>query len=342
MKICSGPAFALVLLASTPLVGVQGAAAQGNAFTVTKLDADQVGKAMVADANLINPWGLCQQPGGPVWAVDNRTNLSTVYNRANGQIESTVVNIPIGIPAGCAYNGSNGFQIDENGKSGAATFLFDTETGVIEGWNNTVNPRFAVIVLNNSYLGAVYKGIALDTGTNQLYAANFAQNKVEVYNSQFQLVNTFTDTRLKGYGPFNIVDVNGALYVSFAKQDRDKRHELDRLGFGYVDVFDTNGRLVQPLIAKGPLDAPWGMTIAPAGFGPFSGDLLVGNFGNGLINAFDPGTGAYIDTLRNRNGANLTIRDLWALDNGPGSNQVSFSAGPGSETHGLLGIIGPQ
>ena len=343
MKTQCGLALGLTLLASSALVGVQSAAAAGNSFTVTKLDSDQAGKAKVKDPNLIDAWGLCQATGGPVWVSDNGTNLSTVYNRTNGNIESIVVNIPLGAPTGCVFNSSSGFVVSENGKSGAASFMFDTETGAIEGWSGSVDSKNAIVAVDNSGSGAVYKGLAIDSGTNQLYAANFAQNKVEVYNSQFQLVNSFTDTGLpKRYAPFNVVDVGGTLYVSFAERDKTHKNEVDGAGLGFVDVFDTNGNLQKQLVAHGQLDAPWGMAIAPTGFGPFAGDLLVGNFGNGWINVFDPSSGAYIDTLWNKSGQDLTIKGLWDLDLGPGANQVSFSAGPGGEAHGLLGIISPN
>jgi uncharacterized protein (TIGR03118 family) len=344
MKMQLSLALGAALLASTAMAaGVQNQAPSGNSFALIKLDADQAGKAKVTDPNLVNAWGLCQQPGGPVWVSDNGTNLSTVYNRTNGQIQALVVNIPLGAPTGCVYYNGSGFKVTENGQSGTSNFMFDTESGAIEGWSGGVDASNAIIAVDNSASGAVYKGLAIDPGTQQLYAANFSQNKVEVYNSQFQLVNTFTDPSLpKRYAPFNIIDVSGTLYVSFAERDKAHHDEVDGPGLGYVDVFDTSGNLVKQLIAKGQLNAPWGMAIAPTGFGPFAGDLLVGNFGNGWINAFDPNTGAYVDTLWNTKGADLTIQGLWGLDVGPGSNQVSFSAGPKGETHGLIGIISPK
>jgi uncharacterized protein (TIGR03118 family) len=236
------------------------------------------------------------------------------------------------------------FQVTENGVSGAASFLFDSEPGVISGWAASVDATNAIVAVNNSSNGAVYKGLALDTGTSQLYAADFCKNQVEVYNPQFQLVNTFTDPSLPaGYAPFNVVDVNGTIYVAFAKQDGQQPclNEMDGDGLGYVDVFNTSGQLQKQLIAGGDLNAPWGMQIAPTGFGSYGGDLLVGNFGNGWINVYNPTTGAWIATLSDKKGKPITINGLWSLDNGPGSNQVSFSAGPGGEAHGLLGIIEP-
>jgi uncharacterized protein (TIGR03118 family) len=344
MKTQFGLAIGLMLLVSPAVAGETAATAPaGGSFKVMPLDADQKGKAKVVDPNLINPWGLSQSPGGPVWVSDNGTGLSTLYDRTNGQIESLVVTIPQGNPTGTVYVPSNiDFQVTENGTSGPAAFLFDSESGVISGWAPSVDGTNAIVAVNNSASGAVYKGLALDTNSQLLFAANFSQNKVEVYNTQFQLVNTFTDPSLPArYAPFNILDVNGLLYVSFAERDKSGHDEVDGAHKGYVDVFTTSGQLQTSLIAGGFLNAPWGMQIAPTGFGSYSGDLLVGNFGNGWINVYDPTKGTWIATVQGKKGP-LTIQGLWALDNGPGTGQVSFSAGPGGEAHGLLGIIEPS
>jgi uncharacterized protein (TIGR03118 family) len=344
MKMQLGLTLGLLLLVSPAVAGgTMGADPAGNSFKVKKLVADQAGKAKNVDPNLVNPWGLSQAPGGPVWVSDNGTNLSTLYNRNSGLPQSLVVNIPLGAPTGTVYAPSSlNFQVTENGVSGPATFLFDTESGAIEGWSQNVDPNNAIVAVNNASNGAVYKGLALDTTAQLLFAANFCKNQVEVYNTQFQLVNSFTDPSLPAsYAPFNIIDANGMLYVSFAERDNTCANEVDGSGLGYVDVFSTNGTLVKQLVAGGELNAPWGMTIAPSGFGSFSGQLLVGNFGNGWINAYNPSTGAFTGTLKNTKGGDLVIDGLWSLDNGPKSNEVSFSAGPGGETHGLLGIIMP-
>jgi uncharacterized protein (TIGR03118 family) len=336
MRAQYGLALGLFLLASPAL-------AAGNAFIIRKLDADEAGKAKVTDSRLINPWGLAQEPGAPVWVSDNNSSLSTLYDRTTGAIESLTVNIKPGNPSGIVYVPSGiDFSVTENGKSGDASFIFDTETGAIEGWSGGVDINNAITVVDNSASHASYKGLALDTGTQQLYAANLGQSRVEVYNTSFQMVNAFTDASLPtGYAPFNVVDINGTLYVSFAMRNKSGQNWVTGEGLGYVDTFDTGGHLLKHLISGGQLNAPWGMTIAPAGFGPFGGDLLVANFGNGWINVFNPKTGAYIDTVWNRSGGDLTIPGLWALDNGPGSDEVSFSAGLGAQKHGLLGIISP-
>jgi uncharacterized protein (TIGR03118 family) len=346
MKKYFGFALGLLWLATPAFAGDMSAKEPAKkGFKITNLVADQSGKAKKTDPNLVNPWGLSQAPGQPVWVSDNGANLSTLYNRKNGDPQSLVVNIPLGAPTGTVYAPPGvDFQVSENGKNGAASFLFDTETGAIEGWSPGVDETNAIVTVNNSANGSVYKGLALDTTAKLLYAANFCKNQIEVYNTQFQLVNTFTDTSLPaGYAPFNVIDVAGTLYVSFAKQADETPciDEVDGAGLGYVDSFNTSGVLVKQLVAGGHLNAPWGMTIAPAKFGKVGGDLLVGNFGDGWINAYNPSTGAFVASLDGTNGSPVAIDGLWALDNGPGKNQVSFSAGPDGETHGLLGIITP-
>ena len=311
--------------------------------TVAPLVADQKGKAPNTDPNLVNAWGISLDDEGELWVSDNGTDLVTAYDSNTGVPTGTAINIPMGAPTGNVYvpDGVD-FQISENGKSGRAELLFDTESGAIEGWNEDVDENNAVVAVDNSANGAVYKGLTVDAGTQQLYAANFTKNQVEVYDTSFHLVNTFTDSALpKGYAPFNVADINGLLYVAFAERAKACCDEIGRPHLGYVDVFDTSGQLVQRLISKGKLSAPWGMTIAPAGFGTLAGDLLVGNFGDGRINAFDPASGKFLGTLRSQNGAILKIDGLWGLIAGPSDGQLTFAAGPADESHGLVGLLSP-
>lgn len=340
MKSRARMALTALLLASTAMAASSGGALAAG-FKVINLVSDIPGKAAVTDPNLVNAWGLSQAPGGPVWVSDNGTNLSTVYNRTTGQISSIVVNIPMGAPTGTVYAQSSlAFNVTENGKTGAATFLFDTESGAIEGWSNSVDATNAVIAVDNSGSGAVYKGLAIDTNAVEIFAANFSNSKVEVYNNKFQLVNSFTDKTLpKAYAPFNIMDDNGTLYVAFAKRDKAHHDEIDGAGLGYIDTFDLNGNMLKRLVSNGVLNAPWGLAIAPSGFGAFANDLLVGNFGNGKINVFDPSSGAMLGTLTNPKGKTIKIGGLWALDSGPNNNQVNFSAGTNAEADGLFGLI---
>lgn len=302
-------------------------------FKIVKLVSDQSGQAKNFDPNLSNAWGLAQGPGkDPIWCADNGTGLATVYDQKTGKVNSLVVTIPDGAPTGVAYAGSIGFKISKGGNSGNSTFIFDSQTGVISGWNNSVDPANAVIAVDNSTTGASYDGLALDAKSKLLFAANFAQNQVEVYDNKWKLKTTFTDTSLSGYGPYNVAIINGNVYVTFVDF---------AAGGGYVDVFSEDGTMQKQLIANGKLNFPWGLTIAPSTFGTFANSLLVGNLGDGRINAYDPGTGKFLDTLSNSRGKPLAIDGLWALDPVP-SGKVTFSAGPGGYSFGLLGLIEPN
>ncbi|MBV8801309.1 MAG: TIGR03118 family protein [Alphaproteobacteria bacterium] len=314
------------------------AAVAGQKFNVVPLVSDQAGIAAHTDPNLINPWGLAYVPGGPAWISDNGTNLATVYDRSTGNPSALVVNIPGQAPSGQVANTSSGFKVTENGKSGAALFIFATLTGTIEGWSPSVDGKNAVIAVDDSGEGAVYTGLAIDSTLTHLYAANFTKNEVSVYDNTFTETGSFTDKNLpKNYAPFNVAVLNGKVYVAFAKRKKsgDEKHGK---GLGYVDVFDLSGNLQKQLIATGDLNAPWGMTIAPSGFGGLDGKLLVGNFGDGSIHAYDVDSGAEVATLKGADGKTLKIDGLWTIDAGPGSN-VAFTAGPDDETHGLYGLI---
>jgi uncharacterized protein (TIGR03118 family) len=333
-------AIGVLLLASPALAaGVSVEPPSTTAFTITNLVSNQSGKAKNTDPNLVDAWGLSQSPGGPVWVSDNGTGLSTVYDEGTGQNTGTVVTIPDGDPTGQVYVPSGtGFEISENGKNGDALFLFDSEAGVISGWSPSVDASNAVVAYDGSANGSVYKGLALDPSSKLLFAADFANDQVQIFNNSFGLTGSFTDSSLKGYGPFNVAIINGDVYVAFAKQDKSKKNEIDKLGDGYVDVFSESGTLVQQLIVKGQLDAPWGLAVAPSSFGSYAGDLLVGNFGNGWINAYDLSTGDYVGALSNKKGKPLAIDGLWALDPVP-SGDITFSAGPHNEKDGLLGLL---
>jgi len=316
-----------------------GTAKVPSSYDLTLLVSDQPGIAQNQDPDLVNPWGVSHIAGGPDWVSDNGTDKSTLYNRSTGTKSGLIVNV-VSAPTGTVANSGGGFVISKGGKQGSSSFLFDTEAGAILGWNNSVDPNNAVVAVDNSAQGSVYKGLAIDPTSKQLYAADFAKNQVQIYNSAFGLVSTFTDTQLpRRFAPFNVTLLNGKLYVAFAKRERGGIDEVHGKGLGYVDVFDTSGNLLQRLVANGKLNAPWGMTIAPSGFGDFAGALLVGNFGNGHINAYDASTGGSLGTLKGTDGKSISIDGLWAVDSGPNNNQVTFTAGPGDEQHGLLGLI---
>jgi len=328
------------------------------AFTQTNLVADSsdtpgAAPTTTIDPNLINPWGVADSPTGPFWVSDNGTGVTTIYNGAGmpaGPKLVTVAALPgedHSNPTGQVFNGGGGFDISSNGTTGSSLFIFATESGTISGWNPKVDPASSVIAVDNSSNGAVYKGLAI--GSNHdgtfLFAANFHNGTVDVFDQNFEPVNSFTDRHLpQGYAPFNVQVLDGHLFVTFALQDADKHDDVAGAGHGFVDEFDLKGHLLDRVASRGPLDSPWGLAIAPSGFGEFAHDLLVGNFGDGTINAFDLKDDHFEGKLLGANGAPITIGDLWALIPGNGSansdpNKIYFTAGVQAEAHGLFGSL---
>lgn len=326
-----------------------------NAYRQVNLVSDQPGVAQVTDPNLVNPWGMSASPTSPLWVSDNGTDVTTLYaGGVHGMpfgIVPLVVSIPGGAPTGQVFNGSDGFVVHSGSDSGPALFLFASEAGLITGWNpNVPGPApstEAQVAVTTP--GAVYKGLALASTRHgdRLYAANFSAGTIDVFDSNFMPVHrhgAFVDHRIPdGYAPFNVQELDGRLYVTYAKQDADKVDDVPGLGHGFVDVFSPNGRLLQRLIRRGPLDSPWGLAIAPRDFGRFSKDLLVGNFGNGKIHAFDRRSGELMGTLRDKHHEAIVIDGLWGLRFGNGTagshHTLLFTAGPDEEQHGLLGAI---
>jgi uncharacterized protein (TIGR03118 family) len=325
-------------------------------FVRTDLVSDVPGAATLTDANLVNAWGMAQGPTTPVWVAANGTNVATLY-RGDGVIAppanvGLVVSLPTDGPTGQVFNSSTDFVVSDGaGHSGPALFLFDSEAGDITGWNIAVPPPPpSTHAFNGAHVdGAIFKGLAIASanGKNYLYAADFHNNRIVVVDGQFQVQSwsgAFRDRKLpNGYAPFNIQALGGELYVTYAKQDADAKDEVAGRGKGFVDVFDTSGHLLRRLVQRGALNAPWGLALAPDGFGSFAGDLLVGNFGDGRINAYDPHNGHFRGTLRTADGHDLRIDGLWALLFGNGAtndvNTLVFSAGPDDEAHGLYGAI---
>jgi len=336
-------ALAAGALAAFMLAAAPQAAAQPT-FTVTNLVSNQQGQAQNFDPDLVNAWGVAHAPGEPLWVNDNGTGKSTVYDPNTGVKQSLTVNIPLGKPTGIVFvpqdNGDNDdFVIRKNGAAGNSIFIFVTEQGLISGWNPNVDQNNAVTAVNLHSQGAVFKGAAVSGGFDRLYAADFARNKVIMFDDQFTQTGSFTDPDLPHrFAPFNVANIGGLIYVAFAKRERNGDDEVAGPGLGYVDVFLRDGTLKTRLIANGPLNAPWGMTIAPPGFGGLDGSLLVGNFGDGKINAFDRTTGAFIGTLQSANGGDLVIDGLWGIESYP-NGTVSFAAGPDDEANGLMGKI---
>jgi len=324
-------------------------------YSVTNLVADVPGAAVNTDPNLVNPWGISFSATSPFWIADNGTGLSTLYNGAGATIPLVVTiptpsgGTPPSKPTGTVFNGTTDFVVSGNGVSAAAVFLFATEDGTISGWSPTVDRANAILAVDNSALGAIYKGLAIATtkkGKNFIYATNFHDGYVEMYDGNFQLVKQFTDYNLPdGYAPFGIQTINDKLYVTFAKQDDEKEDDVAGRGFGFVDVFDLDGDHHHRLVSRGRLNAPWGLALAPADFGKFSGDLLVGNFGDGRIHAYGHRSGKFHGTLRMKHHVPITIDGLWGLAFGTGApnsgptNALFFTAGPDDESHGLFGEI---
>lgn len=324
------------LLAATP------AFAAG--YSITPLVSDQAGVAPIQDPDLVNPWGLSQQGDSlPVWTSDNGTDKSTFYDRTTGVKQAPVVAVPTA-PTGTVYVPSSfQFLVTESATQGPCSFIFDTESGVVSCWAPSVDQFNAITGYDGSAANSVYKGLAIDTTNKHLLTADFANNRVQIINNSWTELGSFTDPSLpKRFAPFNVQVLKGKVYVAFAKRGKHSIDELHGKGLGYVDVFDLSGNLQTHLISNGLLNAPWGLAIAPSNFGAFSGALLVGNFGDGRIHAYDPDTGNFLGTMKGTNGKALKIDGLWALDAGPGASKVQFSAGPDDETHGLIGTITPN
>jgi uncharacterized protein (TIGR03118 family) len=338
----AGTVFKLISTSSSPAT---------NAFVQHNLVSDQPGQADRTDTNLLNPWGIAMSGTSPFWISDNHAGLSTLYNSTGG-IQSLMVTLPAppgstnpAAPTGVLFNGTTNFAVT----GGPARFIFATEDGTIIGWNSGPN---AEIKVDNSAAEAIYKGIAMgiDGTTNLLYAANFHAATVDVFDSSFKPVvmpGAFIDPTIPtNFAPFDIAALNNRLLVTYAMQDENKEDDSPGPGHGFIDVYDFGGHFQFRLISAGPLNSPWGMAIAPAGFGAFPGALLVGNFGDGAINAFTPTNGTFLGSLQDSSGKPLSIGGLWALQFGNGrqggdTNVLYFTAGPDKEQHGLFGSIAP-
>jgi uncharacterized protein (TIGR03118 family) len=330
--------------------------------------------AVTVDPSLVNPWGVSFTPTtSPFWVSDNGMGLTTLYNAAGveqfpvppppGGSPMPVIIAPPGgsppgttaAPTGQVFNsatGANDFAI----QGLKPTFIFATEDGTISGWPASTRPQQTILSpVDNSGQGAVYKGLAIATTSTGsfLYAANFNSGNVEMYNSSWGLTKTFTDPALppvptgtppgQNWAPFNVQLINGQLYVTFALQNAAKHDDVAGAGNGFVDVFTTDGTFVKRLINTGPgdlLNSPWGVAIAPGNFGEYSNALLVGNFGDGLIHAFNPTTGAPIGVLEGPDGQPLDIPGLWDITSGNQAakpNALYFTAGlPEADNPDLL------
>jgi uncharacterized protein (TIGR03118 family) len=330
--------WSVLLLLTAAFIFLGGSAAFAQ-YTLTSL------VTTTQDPNLVNAWGMAYASGGPFWISDNGTGKSTVYDAA-GSIQPVVVTVPgatagkRGTPTGIVANSTSGFVVSQNGVSGASSFIFATLDGTISGWNPSVNATEAVIAVNN-HGTANYTGLTIATvGTNTfLYAANSGKNQIEIYNSSFHLVKTFSDSTLTGLTVYGVQAIKGNIIVTFNGTG------------GAIDIFSTSGKLVKLLTQNGsggPVIDPWGVALAPGKFGSFSGDLLVGNVGNGHINAINLTSGVVEGTLKDTTGTVISIPGLWALLFGGGStsnngdtNQLFFAAGTSNYKTGEFGVISP-
>jgi uncharacterized protein (TIGR03118 family) len=333
---------------------------EDTSFAQTNLVSDGFVPAMTIDPNLINPWGIAHSATSPFWVSDNGMGVTTVYTGTGakinvGGLDSIAIAAPPGqttpaSPTGDVFNiAGKGFNITSDGHTGSSVFLFATEDGTISGWNPNVDAASSVLAVDNSQggNGAVYKGLTMaqtDDGTF-LYAANFRNGTVDVFNSHFKQVNSFTDPNLPaGFAPFNVQVLDGHLFVTFALQNDAKHDDVAGAGNGFVDEFDLEGHMLQRVASGGTLNSPWGLAIAPSGFGEFANDLLVGNFGDGRINVFNPKNDQFLGQLDGASGAPISIGDLWALVPGTGAagsdpNKIYFTAGVQNEAHGLFGSL---
>jgi len=348
--------------------GISSAVAAGpatptpaNSYLVHNLVSDLPSMADYQDPNLVNPWGIATTASSPFWLSNNHSGTSTIYSTI-GSPSSLVVTVPTptaatgGATTGIIANTATGFPV-ATGKN--ASFIFCTEDGTISGWNSSVNATAGVVTVDNSKAGAVFKGCALG-GTSAapvIYATDFHNGLVDMFDANFKPITpaagAFTDSTIPaGFAPFNVAVFGGKVYVTYAKQDAVKHDDAPGAGNGFVDVFDASGNLLTSLIAKGALNSPWGMQMAPATFGQFGSALLVSNFGDGTINAFDPAKGTQLGTLKDPTGHPVTIPGIWGLLFGNGgrggdTSTLYFTAGiPGPygdpyESHGLFGSIQP-
>lgn len=359
------------LLAKLAVVFGAAGGAEAQFYRVTNLVSDGTIPAAHTDPNLVNGWGLAFNPTGFAWVADNGTGLATLYD-GNGVPQSLVVEIPSPnsddpAPTGNVFSGGAGFVVDNGQTSGPARFIFSTERGVIAAWAPTVDMTHALIPPTIPITDAIYKGLALaGTGSSaRLYATDFHNAKIDVYDDGFNPITVpggFADPGIPaGFAPFGIQAIGDTIFVTYAKQDADREDELHGPGLGFVNAFDLDGNRIARVASRGKLNAPWGIVMAPHNFGRFSDDLLIGNFGDGRINAYEvrhehgPGDQhghghherpayRFDGQLKMRHGGPVEIDGLWGIAFGNGvqnqpTNTLFFASGPDDEMHGLYGRI---
>ena len=362
LRAIAAAAIALLSAASAtviPAAPESPAAPQSDGFyEQTNLVSDEPGVALIQDPDLVNPWGISLSPaGGAFWVANNETGTATLYT---GDVEGSTfskaaltVAIPGGVPTGTAFNPTADFVVSAGADSGPALFLFVSLGGQVTGWNPAVPPPPPSTTAQVAAVAeATYTGMTIgqtSTGANVIYAADFENGKIDVFDADFDLTEldgSFTDPDLgRSLSPFNIQNIGGRLYIAYARHSARDPEEETSHGPGAVNVYDTDGHLLQQLIGHGGrLVAPWGMALAPADFGPFSNDLLVGDFATGRILAFDPETGEFLGFMRGEDARPIAIEGLWGILFGNGvtvgdADTLYFAAGPDDETHGLFGSL---
>ena len=338
----------------------------GIGYVQTNLVSDIKGLARTSDPNLQNPWGVSQNTQGQFRVADNATGVSTEYSAA-GKIIGTPVTIPTppgvtppSAPNGNVFNTTSDFVISHDGKSAPATVIFSSENGTIVGFNPAVDPSEGILEADLSQSGAVFKTLTAGSvnGANYIYASDFHNGTVDVFNGQFQLVHlsgSFTDPNIPaGFAPFGLKNVNGTLFVTYAKQDAARHDDVAGVGNGFIDEFTLSGNFIERFASQGLLNSPHGIAVAPDNFGQFSNALLVGNFGDSKVNAFNLNTGQFLGQLTDAHGKTLILnggfkqesdtKGLWGLtfgdgQNGAATNSLFFAAGINDENDGLFGKL---
>jgi len=346
-------------LALALLVSSSGLVAAKGVVVETNIVSDGNVPAAIKDTQLVNAWGIAYAPTGPFWVSANGTGLARIYDGTGALLLSVIVPPPKGMagpsaPTGQVFNATKDFSVHLNGTSAPAVFLFATEDGTISGWSPTVNPAEGVIAIDHSKRNpsSVYKGLTIftDQSGSYLLAADFRYGHVDVYDGHFHFVRRFRDHRLPDdFAPFNIQNLNGQLYVTYAKQDAARHDDQAGPGNGFVERVDIFGTVKATVRDRDDLNSPWGLALAPASFGKLAGHLLVGNFGDGRIHAFRADNLAargalHVDEDKHDTDPTLKIDGLWALIVGNGGkggdkDKLYFSAGPNGEQDGLFGSL---
>jgi uncharacterized protein (TIGR03118 family) len=349
-------------LASMCVLAAVAQAGKSNTYEQINIASNRPTVPNHMDPRLINAWGLVISPTGLLYVADNGTGLSTIYSPSGIPFPFSIsVPSPTGAttssPTGVVFNATESFKILSNGNVVPATFLFSTEDGGIAGWYAPTAPAHAVVATDRSVANAVYKGLAVGHahGADRLYATDFHNAHVDVFDGNFSLQNdpmAFVDPYLPpGYAPFGISDIEGSIVVTYAKQKPPDNHDDDAgPGHGFVDLFRTDGTFVRRIASEGELNSPWGIALAPTGFGPLGHALLIGNFGDGRILAYNVSTGAFLGVVRDETGKTIVIPGLWSIvfrpnienDGVPaGETRLYFTSGPADESNGVMGFIRP-